>query len=638
MNTRPLVLGTAGHIDHGKTALIKAMTGVDTDRLKEEKERGITTELGFTHLTLPSGTEIGIVDVPGHEKFVRHMVAGASGLDCVLLVVAADEGVMPQTVEHVQICRLLGVKKGLIAITKKDLVDEEMLELVREDIRDLIQGTFLEGAAMYPVSSVTGEGIPELIQAIETITGEIRARETDQIFRLPIDRVFTMKGFGTVITGTLISGELHTGDEIEILPSGRRCRVRGIQVHNQPVEVSFAGQRTAVNLQGIEKRDVQRGEVLVHPGTLSHTHRLDGYLTLLSTAEHPILHASTHRFHIGTALHLARIFLMDAEELGPSEEGFVQFVFSDPVIALPGDRFVIRGSGRIQTLGGGEILSIHPPRRKRGAAVTLSTLRLLKDGTDRERVLFFVRESGMNGISFPRLMEVTNLPNTTLKGILGEALQVRDILRIEVTPPVFLHHDLIADLSARMEATLKSFHASHPLEKGIEKEVLRSQLAQEADKKLWDHLLAALCRDGKKFTLEKETVRLTSHEGTVDPVFQKTIDAVDRALKRGGTHPPTLKELSASFGKPTNELKKILAYLMKKGACVKLTEEIFMAREAYEEIKQTSIEFLKKNGEMTVQSFKDLTGLSRKFAVPILELFDKDRVTLRIDQKRILRK
>jgi len=637
MNTRPLVLGTAGHIDHGKTALIKAMTGVDTDRLKEEKERGITTELGFTHLTLPSGTEIGIVDVPGHEKFVRHMVAGASGLDCVLLVVAADEGVMPQTVEHVQICRLLGVKKGLIAITKRDLVDEEMLELVREDIQDLVRGTFLEGATMYPVSSVTGEGIPELIQAIESITKEIHARETDQIFRLPIDRVFTMKGFGTVITGTLISGELHAGDDIEILPSGKRCRVRGIQVHNHPVEVSFAGQRTAVNLQGIEKKEVRRGEVLVHPGTLTPTQRLDAHLSLLPTAEHPILHASTHRFHIGTALHLTRIFLMDADELGPSDEGFVQFVFSDPVIALPGDRFVIRGSGRIQTLGGGEILSIHPPRRKRGTTATLSVLRLLKNGTDRERVLFFVRDSGMRGISFLRLMEATNLPETTLERILKEALRTRDILQIDGTPPVFLHQDLIVDLSDRMESTLKSFHNSHPLERGIEKEVLRSQLAQEADKRLWEHLLATLCQNGKKFTLEKETVRLTSHQGILNPDFQKTIDAVDQALKKGGTHPPTLKELSESLGKPAGELKKILAYLMKKGSCVKLTEEIFMTREAYEEIKQKSITFLKENGEMTVQSFKDLTGLSRKFAVPILELFDKDRVTLRIDQKRVLR-
>lgn len=636
MTTRTLVLGTAGHIDHGKTALVKAMTGVDTDRLKEEKERGITTELGFTHLTLPSGTEIGIVDVPGHEKFVRHMVAGASGLDCVLLVVAADEGVMPQTVEHVQICRLLGVKKGLIAITKRDLVDEEMLELVREDIGDLVKGTFLENAPMYPVSSVTGEGVPELIEAIEAVTRDISSRETDQIFRLPIDRVFTMKGFGTVITGTLISGKLKVGDEIEILPSRKRCKVRGIQVHNQPAEASIAGQRTAVNLQGVEKREVQRGEVLIHPGTLTPTQRLDGYLTMLPTAEHPITHASTHRFHVGTSLHLAKIYLLDKESLGPSDEGFVQFVFEEPVIALPKDRFVIRGSGKIQTLGGGEILAIHPPRRKRNAKQALETLRLLKDGSDRDKVLFFIKDNGLRGISFHGLMEETNLSRKDLETILNEALKRMEIYKVDLTPPIYLHTDLIQELSGEIETALKSFHKANPLKEGMEKEVLRSQIVPEMDKRFWDHLLTVVS-EGGKFVVQQDTVRLSSYSQKVDPAFQKTIKAVEESLLKGGTKPPTLKELSAHLGTSPDQLKTILAFLVKEGKCVKLTEEIYMDTEAFEQIKEASIAFLKKNGELTVQSFKELTGLSRKFAVPILELFDKQRITIRIDQKRVLR-
>jgi len=636
MTTRTLVLGTAGHIDHGKTALVKAMTGVDTDRLKEEKERGITTELGFTHLTLPSGTEIGIVDVPGHEKFVRHMVAGASGLDCVLLVVAADEGVMPQTVEHVQICRLLGVKKGLIAITKRDLVDEEMLELVREDIGDLVEGTFLENAPMYPVSSVTGEGVPELIEAIEAVTRDISSRETDQIFRLPIDRVFTMKGFGTVITGTLISGKLKVGDEIEILPSRKRCKVRGIQVHNQPAEASIAGQRTAVNLQGVEKREVQRGEVLIHPGTLTPTQRLDGYLTMLPTAEHPITHASTHRFHVGTSLHLAKIYLLDKESLGPSDEGFVQFVFEEPVIALPKDRFVIRGSGKIQTLGGGEILAIHPPRRKRNAKQALETLRLLKDGSDRDKVMFFIKDNGLRGISFHGLMEETNLSRKELETILNEALKRMEIYKVDLTPPIYLHTDLIQELSGEIETALKSFHKANPLKEGMEKEVLRSQIVPEMDKRFWDHLLTVVS-EGGKFVVQQDTVRLSSHSQKVDPAFQKTIKAVEESLLKGGTKPPTLKELSAHLGTSPDQLKTILAFLVKEGKCVKLTEEIYMDTEAFEQIKEASIAFLKKNGELTVQSFKELTGLSRKFAVPILELFDKQRITIRIDQKRVLR-
>ncbi len=636
MTERPLVLGTAGHIDHGKTALIKAMTGVDTDRLKEEKERGITTELGFTHLTLPSGNEVGIVDVPGHEKFVRHMVAGASGIDCVLLVVAADEGVMPQTVEHVQICRLLGVKKGLIAITKCDLVDKEMQELVREDIRDLVKGTFLENAPVYSVSSVTREGIPELVQAIEDVTKNMQQRETEQIFRLPIDRVFTMKGFGTVITGTLISGELQTGDEIEILPSGKRCRVRGIQVHNQRVDVSFASQRTAVNLLGVEKGEVQRGEVLVHPGTLEPTHRLDGFLTVLPTAEHPITHASIHRFHVGTSLHLARIYLMDAEQLGPSEEGYAQFVFKEPVIALPGDRFVVRGSGRIQTLGGGEILSVHPPRRKRGSRQTLESLRLLREGTKREKVLFYIRENGIRGVTFPRLMELTNLSRTELTQTLEKAVGASEVARIDLTSSVYLHTDLIKDLSRKIEEALRVFHVSNPLVAGIEKEVLRSRLVPELDKKIWDYLLMSLQNDGM-VVLEKEVVSLKSYQASIDPNFQKDINAVRGFLQKGRSKPPTLKELSVKLGKASDELKRILTYLVKKGECVKLTEEIYMDRKAYEEIRKETVDFLLKNGEITVQSFKELTGLSRKFAVPILELFDKERVTLRLDQKRVLR-
>ncbi len=636
MNTRPLVLGTAGHIDHGKTALIKAMTGVDTDRLKEEKERGITTELGFTHLTLPSGTEIGIVDVPGHEKFVRHMVAGASGLDCVLLVVAADEGVMPQTVEHVQICKLLGVKKGIIAITKRDLVDEEMIELVREDIADLVQGTFLENAPVYPVSSATGEGVPELIAAIEAVTRETGQREVDQIFRLPIDRVFSMKGFGTIITGTLISGKLKVGDDIEILPSNKRCRVRGIQVHNRPAEDSVAGQRTAVNLQGVEKREVQRGEVLIHPGSMAPAHRLDGFLTMLPTAEHPITHASIHRFHVGTSMRLAKIYLLDKESLGPGDAGFVQFVFEEPVIALPKDRFVIRGSGKIQTLGGGEILHVHPPRRKRNASDALATLSLLKNGTDQEKVLYFIEDSGLKGITFPALVEATNLPRKRLKSLLADALEQSRIIQMDLNSPRYLHEQVIHGLTKRIERELKKFHHSQPLKDGMEKEVLRSQIAPETDKRFWDSLLVVLCEKGT-FVAEKETLRLKSHEKKLDPRFQKSIEAVSRQLREGGTHPPTLKELTARLGKRPDELKPILAYLTREGKCVKLTEELFMDKDAYGLIKEKTVNFLKENGEITVQSFKELTGLSRKFAVPILELFDKERVTLRIDQKRVLR-
>ena len=634
--SRTLVLGTAGHIDHGKTALVKALTGVDTDRLKEEKSRGITTELGFTHLRLPSGTDIGIVDVPGHEKFIRHMVAGASGIDCVLLVVAADEGVMPQTVEHVQICRLLGVKKGLIAITKSDLVDEEMQELVREDIRGLTEATFLEDAPMLPVSSVTGAGLPALLEALDAITQSLRQRETGQLFRLPIDRVFSMKGFGTVITGTVISGRIRVGDEVEILPSRIKTRVRGIQIHNAPADQSLAGQRTAINLQGLEKRDIKRGDVLIHPGTLSPTRRIDGDLTLLPTAEHPVISGSTHRFHIGTALHLAKIFLMDRETLGPSEESYAQFVFDVPIIALPLDRYVIRGSGKIQTLGGGEILSVHPKRRKRFSPTDLETLSLLQTGSDRDRVLHFINNSGKTGISFPRLQELTNLAGNPLEKGLEDAAGAHEVFKIALAPPVFIHAGHIRDLSERILNTLKAFHKDNPLEKGLEKEVLRSKLLPGADRKLWDLLLKAVQQEGK-FVVDKEHVHLKEHKITLDPAFQTTVNAVMTGIEKNGAQPPTLKELSARYGLPPDRLKPILSYLLKEDKLVKLSEELYIGTGAFGNIRQKTIAFLKENGEITIQSFKELTGLSRKFAVPILERFDKERVTLRIDQKRVLR-
>jgi selenocysteine-specific elongation factor len=429
---------------------------------------------------------------------------------------------------------------------------------------------------------------------------------------------------------------LKTGDEIEILPSKKRCRVRGIQVHNHPAKISVAGQRTAVNLQGVEKREVQRGEVLIHPGTMTPTQRLDGYLTMLPTAEHPITHASTHRFHVGTSLHLAKIYLLDSETLGPSDKGFVQFVFTEPVITLPGDRFVIRGSGKIQTLGGGEILTIHPPRRKRNASQVLKTLHLLKDGTDREKVQFFIQDSGLRGITFSYLMEQTNFSRRDLNQILEAALKAKEASRVDLTTPVYIHFNQLRDLSQKIEKVLKNFHMSNPLKEGMEKEVLRSQIAPETDKKFWDHLLTTLSQDGI-FVVEQESIRLKGHQKSVDPDFQKTIEAITASFEKAGSHPPTLKELAAKFGKRPEHLKPILTFLVKEGKCVKLTEEIYMDTAAFEEIKKESIEFLKKNGELTVQSFKELTGLSRKFAVPILELLDKQRITIRIDQKRVLR-
>jgi len=400
---KQVILGTAGHIDHGKTSLVKALTGVDTDRLKEEKERGITIELGFTFLDLPSGIRLGIIDVPGHERFVKHMVAGAWGIDFVALVVAADEGVMPQTREHLDICTLLKVKKGLVILTKIDLVDRELLELVTEEVKEVVKETFLKEAPILPVSSVTGEGIPELMSALDGLASQAEERSSEGLVRLPIDRVFVMKGFGSVVTGTMISGNLSVGETVEILPSKAQGKVRNIQVYSRPVERAVAGQRTAVNLQGVETSAIERGEVLVRPHTLSPTQVIDTYLEVLPSAQRPLKHRTHLRFHTGTALTTASVFLLDRDELVPGEAGWVQFRLDRPLVALPQDRFVIRTSSTIQTVGGGVILDTQPIKHKRFSPSVAESLMVLRDGTEEQILSLHIYRSGPGGVSLQEL-------------------------------------------------------------------------------------------------------------------------------------------------------------------------------------------------------------------------------------------
>ena len=375
-----IVMGTAGHVDHGKTALIKRLTGVDTDRLKEEKERGITIELGFASLSLPDGRVLGVVDVPGHERFVRNMVAGAAGIDLVVMVIAADEGVMPQTREHLQICTLLGIRKGFVALTKIDMVDEEWLTLVREDVREFLRGTFLEDAPVVPVSSLTGAGFPELIETIARVADEVEEAADVGLFRLPVDRVFTMKGFGTVVTGTLTSGRVTTGEEVEIYPAGLRARVRGIQVHNQPVDTAEAGQRTAVNLQGVDRAVIERGYLLAGKGALAVSQRLDCLYRHLAGAARKLKNRALVRLHTGTSEVMARMILLDRDELEPGEEANAQLVLDAPLAVVAGDRFVVRSYSPVTTVGGGVILDPLSAKHKRFAQEVLEEFRLLSGG------------------------------------------------------------------------------------------------------------------------------------------------------------------------------------------------------------------------------------------------------------------
>ena len=407
---KQIILGTAGHIDHGKTSLVKAMTGIDTDRLKEEKERGITIELGFAYMDLPNGQRLGIIDVPGHERFIKNMVAGASTIDLVALIIAADEGVMPQTREHLDICTLLGIKKGLVALTKIDLVEEDWLDLVQEDIKEFLKGTFLEGAPILPVSSVTGQGISELTAVLERLSGEVEERSSAGIFRLPVDRVFTMRGFGTVITGTTMSGSLSVGEQVYIYPQEIQAKVRGIQVHNQDTEQVRAGLRTAINLQGIEKATVNRGDVVASPLSLYPTRLLDIQVRLLKSIPRPLKNRSQIRFHSGTNEILGRVILLESEEIKPGESQFCQIRFGEPVALLPGDLAVIRSYSPVQTIGGAEVLNVKPGKHKRFNPEVIHQLQVLQSGSDSEKVALQVLQSGATGVSRQNLGQVLPLP------------------------------------------------------------------------------------------------------------------------------------------------------------------------------------------------------------------------------------
>ncbi|MBM4351607.1 MAG: selenocysteine-specific translation elongation factor, partial [Deltaproteobacteria bacterium] len=540
-----VILGTAGHIDHGKTSLVKALTGVDTDRLKEEKERGITIELGFTFLDLPSGIRLGIVDVPGHERFVKHMVAGAWGIDLVALVIAADEGVMPQTKEHLDICTLLKVKKGLIILTKMDLVDQELLEMVKEEVTEAVRNTFLKEAPILTVSSTTGEGIPRLISVLDDLSKEVEERSSDGLFRLPIDRVFIMKGFGSVVTGTVVSGGIALGETVEVLPSGREGKIRNIQVHNQSVEKAEAGQRAAINIQGIDTSEVNRGDVLARPRTLTPTRIIDAYLEYLPDAARPLKNRTIQRFHIGTNLAAASIYLMNREELLPGEGGFVQLRLDRPIVALPQDRFVIRGSSAIQTCGGGVVLDTHPDKHKRFSGEVVSDLTLLRDGSGEEVLRQHILHSGTGGMILDDLLKRVAMAPNEAQVILRRMIGKRELILIDPERLKVIDFSQYQGLKEIVLSQLKEFHVRFPMKSGLAKEELRTKLPPAVDIKLFQILTGELIQSGR-IVLEKDKLRLPEHR--VSSSDEKgLVKKVEEAILKGGLQPPSPKELSEAW-------------------------------------------------------------------------------------------
>lgn len=634
---KQVILGTAGHIDHGKTALIKALTGVDTDRLKEEKARGITIELGFCSLPLPDGNRIGIVDVPGHERFVKTMVAGATGIDIVLLVIAADESIMPQTREHLNICRLLNIRSGLITLTKVDLVEEEWIELVEDDIRGFVEGTFLEGAPILRVSAVTGQGVPELISAIHDLAEKVEGKSPEGYFRLPIDRVFVMKGFGSVVTGTLVSGTLSLGDTFRILPTDLQSKVRGIEVYNQEVNRSTAGLRTAVNLQGVEKDIIHRGDVLVHPDIQIQDCALmvDAFMEYLP-GQRPLKNRTRVRLHIGTSEIFGNMILFDREEIKGGERAEVQIRLEKPTVAFYGDPFVIRSYSPVQTIGGGIVLDSRPKKHKRFSMESLAHLEELSKGDLEQVIEIYTRESGFSGITLKGLKGRIILPEREWKRLIKTLKGSNRLIGLDGGEALFLHRSHYDQLVQKTLDLLEVFHKKHPLEAGLSKEELRTKLPRSLLPKAFNALLGDLVRKGL-FVMNGDRISLSTHQISLGKREKELIERLERMFAEAGLQPPTLSEVDKTLEKGKGEVKGLLDLLDRQGSLIRVKDTLYFHVSAISKLQHRLVAFLRGKGEISPTEFKEMTGVSRKFMIPLLEYFDAQKLTVRVGDKRRLR-
>lgn len=634
---KQFILGTAGHIDHGKTSLIKAISGYDTDRLKEEKLRGITIELGFAALDLPGGIHLGIVDVPGHEKFIKNMVAGASGIDMVTMIIAADEGIMPQTREHLEICTLLGIRHGLIVLTKIDMVDEEWRELVTEDIREFVKGTFLEDAPVAPVSSVTGEGIPDLIQALADLCAGLAERKPAGLFRLPADRVFTMKGFGTVITGTLVSGRITTGETIMIYPSMITSKVRGLQVHDHTVEEAVAGMRTAINFQGIEKAVVNRGDVVARPDTLRTSFMLDVELQLLKSFGKKIKNRTRVRFHTGTNEVPCHILLLDRETLDPGETAIVQLRLDTPVVCVRNDRFVIRSYSPSRTLGGGRIIDPVPEKHKRFREETIAHLEAIRSDAPESIIVAHAEMAGFNEVSLADLVIMTDLVENRLDTTLQSLLSRHILIQTDREVKRYIHKKTFEDFAAEVVDRLKTYHAANPIKGGMPKGELASKFPPNLSIKLFNLMLGMMVKTGDIVQTEN-TLRLPGHSVTLASDQSDVKEKILQIFKKEDLQPPTFKDLTATLGVDPKTVKSVLMMLVAGGEMVKVNEDLFFHADTMARLKRQLVDYLKGNGEISTPQFKEMTGTSRKYTIPLIEFFDAGNVTIRIGDIRRLRK
>ncbi len=626
---KSIIIGTAGHVDHGKTMLIKALTGEDTDRLREEKERGISIELGFAPFRLPSGRIAGVIDVPGHERFIHNMLAGISGIDLVLLVVDASEGVMPQTREHLGILQLLKIKKGIVVITKIDLVEEEWLDLVQEEIKEELQGTFLENALIHRVSVVKEEGIEELKFLLDKLVEEVPSKKQNAPLRMPVDRIFSVSGFGTVITGTLLSGAISTGEIVEILPHKIEARVRQIQVFETTVEKAFAGQRVALNLAGIEKASIERGDVIAGPGFFKATKLIDARLNLMSVLKKPISNLTPVHFYLAAKRLVARVLLLEKEELSPGESSLVQCILDKPVVAHSGDHFIIRSYSPMTTIGGGVVLDGQPVRHKRFRQEVINRLNILEEGDPAELILQVLEQQ--QTASLQDLKVLTKLPEIIIHEQLGK---LKELDRIVELSGSLIDKKTMDSWEKITKEKLLDHITKNNLSRGLSRSQLKSILSSELSQKDYDSFLNLLEKK-ELIQLQGEMISPFGHE--IQPTAQqsKILAGIEELLLKNGYSPPVKKEIMEALKLSSRDIDSLLAYLQEKQKVIKISEDIYFHSKTYQQAIQRLREHLSSQGEVVVSDFRNLLETSRKYALPLMEHFDQKKLTRRVGDKRV---
>ena len=633
-NQKNIVIGTAGHVDHGKTALVKVLTGIDTDRLKEEKERGMTIEPGFAYLKLPSGKVVSIVDVPGHEKFIKNMLRGISEVDAVLLVVAADDGVMPQTREHLDILRLLGIEQGLIILSKIDLVDKEIVDMAIEDIVGLVRGTFLEDAPLIPCSSKTGEGIEEIKRSIENLLHEIQGKNKEGVFRLPVDRVFTLTGYGTVVTGTIVSGRISQGEEVEISPVGIRVTSRHIQIHNRFVNGAFAGQRVGINLPNVKIETVKRGMVVSEPNSLIPTYIINGKFHYLKSNSKPFSNGTKVKFYTGTSEVIAKIILVGEEKLLPGENSFVQLRLANKLSPCPYDRFVIRSLSPMITIGGGTILEVNSPKYKLHHNDMIQKLVLLEQGKNYEAIEMFIRKERYRPVSLLELSKRLGLPQSEIESVCQWLMQENRIFIWE--EKAVFHKNSYENLKEETLEHLRKFHEKHLLRDGASSEEIRSKISPFVDLRLFENVLQKLQQDGL-ILIHKGKIKLTGFQKRLSPEQQMIYERLDGLCKWYGFRPMPMNvfnRIKNQYGE--KEVEGVVKLMIGEGRLVKLNNRRLIHSEAIEEIKKIVERHIEQRGQIALGESMEVLGVGRTQTQPIFDYLDSIRFTIRIGDYRIL--